>query len=183
MLLTGLSVAFSYSEHIPVWLIGQGLGALSLSKWFVLLCDFSDGVFFKNKVFNVFWGYVSSLFCLVPFGPWMLLQQQPQKMKAVILPEKPFARWIVRGGVPLYALKFSLQNLWNYPRLFKIFDRRSEHLHFVLTIVVMQLFFLILIPLIPSFWKIWGLAYVLFLFLVDPLLRRRHLEQEMVHQH
>lgn len=187
--LTFIAVTLSLSSLPVVWLVGQILLAFAILQWFILLHDFGHNVFFKSHAANWFWGHVASVFCLVPFTPWKYIHAQhhvwtgwqdkdptmestlPQKGSSA---QRIIVRWAWRLWIPLLSITFSVKNFWNLPRLFKIFPRAKDRWLFAFSFFVMQLCFWVAFPITPHIWKIWTLAYFVFLVIADPLLISQH---------
>jgi len=180
--LTALSLPLALSEVLILWLLSQALLAIAFLQWFILLHDFGHGIFFKSQAANWFWGSIASIFCLVPFSQWKHMHQQHhQHLEQQDLDptrdshpptnlQKKFRNFAWKWWLPLYSLRYSLKNLWNIPRLFRIFPSSNVRIHFLISLIFMQLFFLIIAPAIPSLLTTWLPAYVLFLVGVDVLL-------------
>lgn len=186
---TILAIYLSFSENKIMWLFGQLLYGIVVFQWFVLLHDFGHNHFFKSSRLNWFFGYISSLFCLVPYAPWKWIHTQhhtwtgwhdldPTQEATLPHQAKPLKNkianlcWLL--GIPALTLAFSLKNFWNLPRLFKIFPDPEKRIQFIFSIFFLISVFALQIYFLPGFFSAWVLGYCLFLFLSDPLLISQH---------
>lgn len=186
---TVLSAYLSFSENTWIWLSGQVLYGLVVLQWFVLLHDFGHNHFFKSGRLNWLFGYVSSLFCLVPYAPWKWIHSQhhtwtgwhdldPTQESTLPNQAKPLKNkianicWLL--GIPVLTLAFSFKNFWNLPRLFRLFPDTTKHIHFVFSIFLLIAVFAAQVYFVPGFLAAWIVGYCFFLFLSDPLLISQH---------
>lgn len=187
--LTVASVLISLSYNPWIWFFGQVLFGFSVLQWFVLLHDFGHNYFFKSSRLNWIFGYFSSLFCLVPFAPWKWIHSQhhtwtgwhdldPTQESTIPTEASPLkntlANWSWRLGLPTLTLAFSFKNFWNLPRLFKLFPDPAKRFHFLFSILFIVLVFFSFAKWVPSFFHLWGLGYLIFLIISDPLLISQH---------
>lgn len=189
--ITALSVYLSLSDTLAIWFMGQVLYGFSVLQWFILMHDFGHNCFFKKHRLNLNWffGYISSLICLVPFAPWKWIHSrhhtwtgwhdldptQEATLPSGSTPLKNFlANWSWRLFLPVLTLSFSFKNFWNLPRLFRLFKDKNKQFHFVLSIILPLSFLAFQIYFVPDFLKIWALGYYFFLVISDPLLISQH---------
>lgn len=187
--LTVLSMGLSYSGFFALLVIGQILLGISILQWFVLLHDFGHNHFFKSDLVNSFWGYIASLFCLVPFSPWKSIhakhhtwtgwQDKDPTMEATLqIRQKkkiwPITRLAWKLWIPAITLTFSFKNFWNILKLFRLFHETQLRVNFIFSISLLLSFIFFIIPLIPMFWITWLPGFTLFLVISDPLLLSQH---------
>lgn len=187
--LTVVAITLSYSGHLLLLILGQILLGLMILQWFILLHDFGHNHFFKSETANTFWGFIASLFCLVPYSSWKAIhskhhtwtgwQDKDPTMQTTLLVKKkehmwPLTRFVWALGIPAITLMFSLKNFWNIQKLFKIFPDKKLRSEFIFSILLLILFALVVIPQIPNYWQTWLPAYLLFLIISDPLLLSQH---------
>lgn len=166
--LTALSFYLAQSPYTALWLIGQIGLTVSFLKWFFLMQQFAAGNYFRSNTLNWFWGFVASIFCLVPFAQWKTMHPQKTALASDLKPfQKKMRNLAWKLWIPAYSLGYSIKNFWNIFRLFRLFKDRDTRLKFLLSLVMMQIFFFVLRPLIPYFWTNWIPGYVLFLMIVD----------------
>ncbi|MGZ3787800.1 MAG: hypothetical protein ACXVLQ_04715 [Bacteriovorax sp.] len=73
--------------------------------------------------------------------------------------------------VPINVVVFSLKNFWNIKRLFSLFPQKEIRRRFIMSILTMNLFFMVIVPRIPKFWNKFLLSYVLFLVIAELYLK------------
>lgn len=133
--------------------------------WFILLDHFSKDHFFSNSTINFVLGHISSVICLVPYNQWKNMQKNQASVFAL---EKRFI-------APINVVIYSMKNYWNIKRLFNLFPDKSIRMQFILSMLVMNTFFMGIIPRIPKFWSKFSLSYFLFLILAEIYLSKaRH---------
>lgn len=197
--ITATALALSTSANGWVWLGGQVLLGFAIMQWFVLLHDCGHRHFFSVPFLNNLVGTVASFFAVLPFFPWRSIHSKHHvwtgwhdidpTILATIPRELPMAQRLVvdfcwRFWVPLFTLAFGLQNFWNLPRLKGYFPKRSERLEHAFSVFVLIGAYAFL-----GYWMGWealrlfGLGYLVFLVLSDPLLlsQHSHLPMELSH--
>lgn len=126
------------------------------------LTEFAREAVFKSQGLNQLGGHLASFFCLVPFNQWKEMNAG-ETPKAIPLNDAYFT--------PVNVIAYSTKNFWNIKRLFGLFPEKAMRKRFICSMLVMNLFFLVVTPAIPGFWKNFGLGYFIFLILVERLLR------------
>lgn len=189
LLLTAIALGISHAGSVYLLIPGQIILGLMILQWFVLLHDFGHNHFFKSESANTLWGFIASLFCLVPYSPWKAIHakhhtwtgwqdKDPTMETSLKIKEKkymwPLAKFVWALGIPAITLMFSFKNFWNIQKLFKLFPDKKLRLEFILSILLLILFILFIIPLIPNYLQTWLPGYLLFLVISDPLLLSQH---------
>ena len=129
-----LSVAGGWT----LWLAGQAWLAIALVQWFVLLHECGHDTLFDRRRWHVPVGQVAAFFSLSPYHSWKRVHGRHHKWTgwqdldpttATLVPRerRPLERVLVnlcwRCWVPIFAVVYRLNNFWNVPRLFALFDR------------------------------------------------------------
>lgn len=70
LFITGAAIALSLSSSWVVWGIGQAILLMSFWRWFGILHTAAHSACFKTSKWNVFIGYIASVFCFLPFESW-----------------------------------------------------------------------------------------------------------------
>jgi fatty acid desaturase len=188
LFLTLAALFISTSPITVFWLFGQILLGIAILQWFVLLHDFGHNCFFPNKKLNLWAGYFASLFCWVPFYPWKQIhtmhhvwtgwQDRDPTMESTLPRPRGkaitlLARICWRLWIPVLSLGFSFHNFWNLPRLWRLFPEPKERIHFLFSTLGLAVF-LIAVMRSSEFWHFYGLGYLIFLIIADPLLISQH---------
>lgn len=158
---TAIAVKMCSSLYIFVWLAGQLILAAAVMQWFFLLQTFGRGEEVESNIINLIGGHVASFFCLVPFNQWRYLKSEKFNLgpRGVLIEKK----WIP----PFNVLIYSMKNYWNLKKLFSLFPQRHVRVQFIMSSLVMNCFFLLLIPNVHHFWRKFGIGYVIFLILIE----------------
>ncbi|MFA6238168.1 MAG: hypothetical protein WC635_12620 [Bacteriovorax sp.] len=149
--------------RIFLWIPGQILLAVAIMQSFILLQKFGEGEEIKSCTFNSIGGHITSFFCLVPFNQWRVLNR-PGEMLAIPIEKKLIP--------PFNVMAYSMKNYWNIKKLFRIFPDKKTRVNFVLSMLVMNCFFMLVMPNVPHFWRKFGIGYFLFLLLAERKLLR-----------
>lgn len=172
-----------------LWFLSQLALGVVIIQWFFLLHDLGHDHFFSYKPLNRFFGLISSLFCILPFYPWRYIHRthhlwtgwkDKDPTMTIIIPrevpnwKKQTINFCWKYWIPVFTLSFSFANFWNVPKLNRMFpDKKFNN------------YISILLPLIVHglawYWfgnglyaKSWGIAFLTFLTLCDPLLLSQH---------
>lgn len=193
---TALAIWLSISPNRWIWLLGQLLLGGSMIQWFVLLHDCGHRHFFASRWLNVVVGHVAGLFCMLPFFPWQHIHRDHHlwvgwgdldpTLQATRPQELPAWRRILidtcwRFWIPIFTLAFGVLNFWNLPRLWRRYPTPSARLQQVVSIAFpIAVYALLAWALGDQFLRVFGLAFLVFLVLSDPLLlsQHSHLEQQ-----
>lgn len=184
-----VGVYLSTLGNIFIWLLGQLILGVSILQWFFLVHDLGHNNYFSSKKLNTFWGHVASVFCVLPFFPWRYIHRghhywtgwkDKDPTMAVIVPRdlspgrKSVINFCWKFWIPIFSVSFSLSNFWNLKKLNQLFpEKMRENL---ISILLLPLFYAVVVGWLgwSLFFKLWGIAYFLFLFLSDPLLLSQH---------
>jgi len=154
--LTALSLRLSVGQSLVAWLAGQGLLAISLLQWFVILHECGHNTLFRHKGLNVFVGHLASVAAVIPFLCWKPVHRQHHKWTgwrdrdpttALLLPDSFGAakKWLInfcwRLYLPLFSIVYRIQNYWNYRRLTRIFGDRGLERRFFCNICGLAIFY------------------------------------------
>jgi fatty acid desaturase len=184
---SSIGIMLSLSEGVVFWLCGQVVLGISMLQWFFLVHDYGHGNYFSSKGLNDFWGHVASFFCILPFYPWRYIHRghhywtgwkDKDPTMTVIIPrdlppgKKNFINWCWRLWIPIFSVSFSLSNFWNMKKLKELYPGKEGK--FLFSILFLIGSYLLLVTVVPPFFKVWGFAYFIFLFLSDPLLLSQH---------
>ena len=189
--LTAFAIFLSLSNNTFVWIAGQILFAISTLHWFVLVHDCSHWYFFTSLRANRIAGHLASIFCILPFMPWQHIHSRhhvwtgwqdldptQQSMVRETLPrsQKRVVDFCWRFWIPLFGLAYSFENFWNLRRLYKMFPQKKRKIENTFSVVLFFVVYGVLIWAVGGvlFLKTWGLGYLLFLVISDPLLLSQH---------
>ena len=196
--LTALGVWLSQQRGSPegwaAWTLGQGVLAIALLQWFVLLHECGHGVLFRSRFANRAAGHLAGFFSTIPFTSWRPIHNlhhkwtgwqdlDPTTQSLVPRPLKPFERWLMktcwRFWIPAFTVLYRLSNFWNLPRLRRIAEVDSGKLD--AGKVAVEALLLLLAYVALAWW--WGPlamlvsigpAFVLSLILIEPIMMSQH---------
>ncbi len=190
-------IYFSAITHGPLWILFQVLLGITIIQWFFLLHDLGHDHFFETKSLNLFFGFFSSLFCILPFYPWRYIHRthhlwtgwkDRDPTMTIIIPrefpewKKSLINFCWKFWIPIFTLSFSFANFWNVRKLNRLFPDKRRKNYFSIFLPVA--FHLALITVFGIFYfKIYALAFFVFLFLCDPLLLSQHTSIPQNHSH
>jgi fatty acid desaturase len=182
-------IAASAFAHGFFWFLAQVILGLNILQWFFLLHDLGHDHYFKFKFLNIFFGFVSSVFVILPFYPWRYIHrthhfwtgykdkdptQSLLTQKEIPINRSKIINFCWKFWIPICTLSFSFSNFWNLEKLNKMFpDKKFKNYFSIFLPVVIHLTLLIFLGPF-QFLKMWGLAYFIFLFICDPLLLSQH---------
>lgn len=133
---TAAGLGLSLQESWLSWAGGQGLLAVGLVQWFVLLHEAGHATLFRDRRLNEGAGYVAGLCALIPFAIWKRIHQRHHKWTgwqdmdpttATLVPrplsviERVLVRVCWRYWIPLFAVLYRVNNFWNPGRLMRLF--------------------------------------------------------------
>jgi len=182
-------VFFSISTTGPAWVIAQLALGVVILQWFFLLHDLGHDHFFSNTMINITAGHFSSLFCILPFFPWKYIHRthhlwtgwkDKDPTMTIIIPrevpgwKKAIVNFCWKYWIPLFTLSFSFANFWNVKKLNKMFPQYKAKNLF--SILWPALFHLLMIWWFgfANYLHAYGLGFLTFLVLCDPLLLSQH---------
>ena len=189
--LTAAGIALSMRDALLPWLVGQGLLAIALLQWFVLLHEAGHGTLFRLRAANLAAGHVAGFFALIPFASWRRVHalhhvwtgwQDLDPTTASLAPRRRSgaetfavdAAW--RTGLPLFSIVYRLGNYWNLARLGALFPAQRPRRALIANVCVLLLAYALLPWLLGSLelLRIAVLAVLLGLALQDPLILSQH---------
>jgi fatty acid desaturase len=175
--------------HGFIWLIAQAFLGINILQWFFLLHDIGHDKFFSNKKFNLFFGHLASCFVILPFYPWRYIHRTHHQwvgykdkdptqnlltLKDIPLKRSKIINFCWKYWIPIFTLSFSFDNFWNLKKLNNLYpEKKHKNLFSVILPALFHLYFLISMGPF-QYLKVWGIAYLFFLVLCDPLLLSQH---------
>lgn len=196
--LTWGAIYLSYSHTGVLWFVSQVLLGFFILQWFFLLHDLGHGHFFSHPILNKIFGLYSSFFVMLPFFSWKYLHRHhhlwtgwkdKDPTMAIILPEmipewkKYVMNFCWKFWIPIFSLMFSLSNFWNIPKLTKLFPEKRSSFFFGIIFICSIHMTLIFFLSWEKYLHFWGLGYVIFFILSDPLLISQHAGISQYHSH
>lgn len=188
--LTTSAIALSVSTHPGVWLGGQLLLGVCMLQWFILQHDLGHRALVRSATVSAIVGHLSSLFCLLPYWPWQRVHHAHHRWTGWRTPDPtiPDKAWedyspglaraidvCWRYWIPVFAASFSLQTFWNIPRLDRLFPDAASRRRHRFSVAFIVVVFAVLIALFgATFFKVWGLAALVFMSISDPYLLSQH---------
>ena len=142
-LTTGLGIALAVQPQVVLWAAGQLVLALALVQWFVLLHECGHDTLFRTRRLHPIVGRIAGAFAVIPYACWTRIHgrhhrwtgwQDLDPTTAALVPRaRPrFERVIVnvcwKLSIPLFSIIYRLENYWHLPRLFRMFDSRTERI-------------------------------------------------------
>ena len=188
---TTISIYLSLSETGVIWVIGQLLLGINMLQWFFLLHDLAHQSLFRNQTINAIFGHVASIFCIVPYYPWLYIHNAHHKWtgwkeKDPTIPEikvedlTRFQRNLIdfcwKYWIPIFAVNYTSQTFFNIKKLFKLFPKNDLKLKNTFSIFwIIAVFITLIMTIGPlNLLKIWGLSFLVYIFISDPLLISQH---------
>ncbi|OUR93693.1 hypothetical protein A9Q84_19715 [Halobacteriovorax marinus] len=190
--LTTLSALYlSTSESWSIWLLGQVILGVNIISWFAILHDLGHNHFFSNKRLNSITGHLASFICILPYYPWKYIHREHHvwtgwkdrdPTMTIVAPrdlsqgKRKFVNLCWKCWIPIMTLSFSFDNFWNIRKLFRMYPswkfkwRNTFSIIFLITAYTTLIYTFGWSP----FFKIWGLGYLIFLLISDPLLLSQH---------
>jgi len=182
-------IAFSSTAGGALWLVAQLVLGVVILQWFFLLHDLGHDHFFSSTPINVFIGHLASLFCILPFHPWKYIHRthhlwtgwkDKDPTMTIIIPrevpnwKKSIVNFCWKYWIPLFTLSFSFANFWNVKKLNSMFPQyRAKNLFSILFPTFIHLSFILWLGF-SSYLHSFGLGFLVFLVLCDPLLLSQH---------
>jgi fatty acid desaturase len=191
--LTTVGIGLAQLRGTPVgwvaWALGQGVLAIALLQWFVLLHECGHGVLFRNRLANRAVGHLAGFFSTIPFSSWKPVHNlhhkwtgwqdlDPTTQSLVPRKLKPFERALMnvcwRFWIPAFTVLYRLSNFWNLPRLQEMerVDARPVAIEAVLLLVAYAGVALLFGP-VALFVSV-GPAFLLSLVLIEPIMMSQH---------
>ncbi|MEM7369599.1 MAG: fatty acid desaturase [Bacteroidota bacterium] len=195
--LTSLAIYASTSGNWGLWLIGQGILAISMFHWFVLMHDMGHGGFFSNRKWNIWWGHMASLICLIPFFPWKSVHHTHHVWTgwAENDPTRPHKEltdmpdWAIRFmnfcwkyWIPIFVVSFCAETFYNLNRLGTLYPSKKRRRQHVLSIGwIIGIHLLVALVIGKMYFQIFGLAFLLNILFSDPILLSQHTHLDQHH--
>ncbi len=188
---TVMGIALSASSSILGWMVGQGLVAVALMQWFILLHEAGHMTLFRGRVLNVCAGHLASVFAFIPFASWRRIHglhhvwtgwQDKDPTTASLTPRRRgrLTRAVVdiawRCWLPLFSVVYRLGNYWHLPRLWAQFPLRRQRIGIVLNAGVLLVLYGVIGLYVgwASVVSLFGVAVLLGLALQDPIILSQH---------
>jgi fatty acid desaturase len=188
---TGLGLASLRGSPLGwvAWAVGQGVLAIALLQWFVLLHECGHGVLFRSRLLNRMVGHLAGFFSTLPFTSWRAIHNthhkwtgwqdlDPTTQSLVPRTLKPSERWLMnvcwRFWIPAFTVIYRVSNFWNLPRLARMerVDQRSVALEVVVLLTAYVALFLWIGPL--ALLVSVGPGFLLSLMLIEPIMMSQH---------
>lgn len=197
--LSGLAlISYSSTASGPSWLFAQLALGVVILQWFFVLHDLGHDHFFSETSANVITGHFASLFCILPFFPWKYIHRthhlwtgwkDKDPTMTIIIPrsvplwKQNVVNFCWKFWIPLFTLSFSFANFWNVKKLNQMLPQHTSKNLF--SILLPALFHLSLIAFYgwSSYLHAFGLGFLVFLVLCDPLLLSQHSSIPQNHSH
>lgn len=187
---TAFSLYLSMQPMWYVWLIGQVLLGLNMLQWFFLLHDFGHQSLFGNKLINAILGHIASIFCLLPYYPWLHVHNLHHKWTGWRSKDPTIPAYTVEDlspkqikiidfcwkyWIPIFAINYTLQTFYDLKVLKTYFpqgSKRRQNRISIGIIVICYIGFIVAAPWL--FLKIWGVAFFIYISISDPMLLSQH---------
>lgn len=134
-------LSYHYWTNVVLYVVFQCLAGMSMFKCFVLMHECGHRVLFRSERLNHVFGLLLSLFCLVPYVPWMYVHRQHHVWTGVVDKDpsaelnlklmrysrlsKFFVKWLYKAWIPVSAIGLIYFIYWCYPfKNWKV-DRRA----------------------------------------------------------
>jgi len=190
LIFTTFGFSLSLSENYALYALGQIVVFSLMWSWFSVLHTCGHQSYVKNKKINFFIGHIASLITFVPFYSWKYhhdehhrwtgwkendptVSDAPDEMpnKAVM----KFLDFCWNNWIPIFSISHALTNFWNPKRMNQILKsdkKKKESLFSQLFLVIYMTAFLLIAP--AAYFKIFGIAMILFLVSGDIILLSQH---------
>lgn len=196
-LLTSLGIILSVQAYWMSWIIGQMILAISMFHWFVLMHDMGHTGFFSSRRWNVFWGHVASLMCLIPFFPWRSIHHshhvwtgweendptRPQgRIEDLPIWSTRIMNFCWKYWIPIFVVSFCVQTFYNWRQLFKLYPatkRKQQHVFSIILIILVHGLSCLILGTMYA--QIIGFAFFLNILFSDPILLSQHTHLDQHH--
>lgn len=180
------------------WFVAQLALGVVILQWFFLLHDLGHDHFYGRTALNVFVGHIASLFCVLPFFPWKYIHRthhlwtgwkDKDPTMTIIIPrqvpewKKNVINFCWKYWIPLFTLSFSFANFWNIKKLNRLYPQFKMKNLFSIFLPMMFHLTLISVFGIKAYMHAFGLGFLIFLILCDPLLLSQHSSIPQNHSH
>jgi fatty acid desaturase len=138
---TASAIWLSTREAILWWALGQALLGGAFVHWFVVLHEAGHDTLFRSRRLNAAAGMFAGAMSLIPYRCWKRVHGRHHKWTGwqdldptteSLAPrerrvlERAIVNVCWRLWIPLFSVVYRIQNYWNLPRLFSMFDRSSD---------------------------------------------------------
>jgi fatty acid desaturase len=181
----------SLFDSIFVWGTGQGILAVALLQWFILLHEAGHRTLFRSKALNTAAGHVAGLLSGFPYTSWTLIHFRHHKWTGwqdldattaslVPRPLKKWERLVInfcwKSWIPLFSLIYRINNYWNYPRIARYIHLHEQRKRVAREILVLLVAYisLLLVMGFPAFLQVFGLAFFITLVMQEVILLSQH---------
>lgn len=194
--LTVVALYFGATSSGLVWFISQIFLGVLVLQWFFLLHDLGHNHYFSVKPLNAIFGHLASLVVILPFYPWRYIHRthhlwtgwkDKDPTMTIIIPRE-FPEWkknlinfCWKFWIPIFTLSFSFANFWNYGKLSRMFpEKKLKNIFSIIFPVIIHVGIINYFGF-KSYLSTWGLGYLFFLLLSDPLLLSQHTSVPQMH--
>ncbi len=196
--LTSLALHGAQDPRLWVWAASQGLLALALVQWFVLLHEAGHGTLFRSARANRWVGHLAGAWALIPFESWRRIHamhhrftgwQDLDPTTALLVPrplsllERRAVNVAWRCMLPLFSVAYRVQNFWNIQRVLHFLPGvrggRDIRLNVWALVLVYATLVLALGPQALARWG--GVGLILSLVVQDFLILGQHTHMPMGH--
>lgn len=188
---TGLSFYLSTSSNWVIWLLGQITLGINVVQWFAILHDLGHNHFFSIKRLNSIIGHLASFICILPYYPWKYIHREhhvwtgwkdKDPTMTIVSPrelsegKRKFVNVCWKLWIPIMTLSFSFDNFWNIKKLYRMYPSWKFKWRNTFSILFLFATYTCVISFFgwSEFLKVWGLGYLIFLLISDPLLLSQH---------
>ena len=184
--LTAMGVLLASRPGWWSWAAGELLLGAALVEWFILLHECGHGTLFRTRRWHTAVGHIAAFFALIPFQTWKRVHQRhhkwtgwqdvdPTTATLVPRPLSGFERVLVnvcwRYWIPLFATLYRLNNFWNVPRLFRLFDAAPVRRRLVINTAVMVVAYAAVVTAVgPAMFARVAIAACVVAFIVEDVL-------------
>lgn len=188
---TAFSIYLSLSNIWYFWFCGQLFFALNMLQWFFVLHDLAHQSLFRNSTVNAILGHIASIFCILPYYPWLHIHNAHHKwtgwkefdptipdinVDQLTTFQKALIDFCWKYWIPIFAVNYTTQTFFNVKKLMKLFPKTEKKVKNIFSIIWIIVVFIGLISIMGPFIfvKLLGLSFLIYIFISDPLLISQH---------
>jgi omega-6 fatty acid desaturase (delta-12 desaturase) len=175
---------------VVVWLASQMALGLLFFQWFVLMHGCGHRALFANRALNDVFGHLASIFCLVPYFSWQYVHAQhhrwvgwmdkdpttralAEELPPVVVQRVMNFCW--RYWIPLFSLVFALSTFWDVRAVAVVAPSPKQRRRVLFSVGFLIAAYGLVIALAGAgFLGVWGVAFLCFLMIGDPILLSQH---------
>lgn len=189
LIVSTIAIWLSFSSIWFIWLIGQIILGFVMLQWFFIMHDLAHRSMIHHRQMSAFFGHLASLFCLIPYHSWKKVHHEHHKWTGwqendPTVPDfgiedlSPFLIRVIdfcwKYWIPVFAVSYTLSIFYNIKKLYSLYP--NEKIAITSSILFIAVCYAALIWFIglAIFIKIFALAFLIFLFISDPLLLSQH---------